>query len=143
MSMAMSQRFQRLGDIVCGTMVVIEEPQRLDGLAKVDEPEAIRLAGLLPANFRVDRSLARALSTYVQRRGGFQPARRAEIARHLGEPLREKFNLPPGTSHDLLLCALYYLAFIAARPGGEGGENPFASATTAQNAPSMRLVDSL
>ena len=69
--------------------------------------------------------MARALSTYVQRRTNIQPARRAEIARHLGEPLRERFNLPISTSHDLLLCALYYQAFIAARPGGEGGESPF------------------
>jgi uncharacterized RDD family membrane protein YckC len=124
-AMTMNQRFQRLGDLVCGTMVVIEDPQRLYGVAKVEEPEAIRLASYLPANFQVSRSLARALATYVQRRGGIQPARRAEIARYLGEPLREKFGLPPGTSHDLLLCALYYLAFIAARPGAEGGESPF------------------
>ena len=101
--MTMNRRFQRLGDLVCGTMVVIEDPQRLYGVAKVEDPEAIRLAGFLPANFQVSRSMARALSTYVQRRGGIQPARRAEIARHLGEPLREKFGLPPGTSHDLLL----------------------------------------
>jgi uncharacterized RDD family membrane protein YckC len=124
-AMAMNQRFQRLGDLVCGTLVVIEEPQRLYGIAKVDDPEAIRLAGYLPANFQVTRSLARALAGYVQRRGSIQPARRAEIAQHLGEPLREKFSLPPGTSHDLLLCALYYLAFIASRPGSEGGESPF------------------
>ena len=129
LTMTVNDRFQRLGDLVCGTMVVIEEPQRLYGVARVDEPEAIRLAGYLPANFQVSRSLARTLSTYVDRRKGFLPPRRAEIARHLGEPLRVKFGLPPGTSHDLLLCALYHLAFIAARPGAEAGESPFAAAT--------------
>ncbi len=124
-AMTMNRRFQRLGDLVCGTMVVIEDPQRLYGVAKVEDPEALRLAALLPANFQVTRSMARALATYVQRRNTLQPARRAEIARHLGEPLREKFNLPAGTSHDAILCALYYVAFLAAHPGAEGGENPF------------------
>lgn len=138
-AMAMNRRFQRLGDLVCGTMVVIEDPQRLYGVAKVEDPEAIRLAGFLPANFQVSRSMARALATYVQRRGNIQPARRAEIARHLGEPLREKFGLPPGTSHDLLLCALYYLAFIAAGPGGEGGENPFQAATRTREPPPVQV----
>jgi uncharacterized RDD family membrane protein YckC len=126
-AMALNDRFQRLGDLVSGTMVVLEEQQKLYGVARVDEPEAIRLAGYLPANFQVSRSLARTLSGYVQRRKGFLPARRAEIARHLGEPLRQKFNLPPGTSYDLLLCALYHLAFIA-RAGAEVGDSPFAEA---------------
>jgi hypothetical protein len=35
----------------------------------------------------------------------------------LGEPLRVKFNLPPQTSYDLLLCAVYYRAFVAERVG--------------------------
>lgn len=139
-TMAMNRRFQRLGDLVCGTMVVIEEPQRLVGVAKMQEPEAVRLAGLLPANFRVSRSMAKALSMYVSRRQGLQPARRAEIARHLGEPLREKFNLPPDTSHDMLLCALYYLTFIAARPGAEGGENPFLESVMVMDVPPVQLV---
>lgn len=49
-----------------------------------------------------------------------------EIARHLGEPLRKEFNLPPGTNVDLLLCALYHRTFITERhdkPPQEG--SPF------------------
>jgi uncharacterized RDD family membrane protein YckC len=114
---AFNERCQRLGDMACGTMVVVEESPRLYGVAKVSEPEAIRLADLIPVNFEPSRSLARALSVYVERRGGFALGRRAEIARHLGEPLRERFNLPQQTSHDLLLCAVYYRAFVASRPG--------------------------
>jgi hypothetical protein len=71
-------------------------------------------------NFEPSRSLARALSVYVERRGGFAWGRRAEIARHLAEPLRVKFNLPPETSHDLLLCAAYYRTFIADRIKDKG-----------------------
>lgn len=123
--MFVNPRFQRLGDLVCGTMVVIEERQPLYGVARVADVEAIRLAGELTANFVAERGLARALSAYVQRRQTLGWGRRAEIARHLGEPLRARFGLPIGTSHDLLLCALYHKVFIADRVQ-EGGGSPFA-----------------
>ncbi len=62
------------------------------------------------------------LAAYVQRRLTFTWARCAEIAMHLGEPLRVRYGLPRGTSHDLLLCAMYYRAFIADRPQEDTGE---------------------
>jgi uncharacterized RDD family membrane protein YckC len=110
-----NRRYQRLGDVVCGTMVVVEERSWLFGVAKIEDPRTAELAALLPANFRVSRSLAQALATYVERRRFFSPARRREIARHIGDPLLEQFHLPRDTSHDLLLCALYYRTFIADR----------------------------
>ena len=58
---------------------------------------------------------ARTLAAYVQRRQLFPWGRRIEIARHIGEPLRQKFQLPPGTDLDMLLCGLYRRAFIADR----------------------------
>lgn len=112
---AMSDRYQRLGDLAAGTMVVIEEPQRHYGMVPVNEPEAIRLAGDLPTSFRPSRGLARALAAYVQRRQTFPWRRRLEIAMHVGEPLREKFSLPDTVNYDLLLCALYYRTFITDR----------------------------
>jgi uncharacterized RDD family membrane protein YckC len=128
LAMILNRRFQRLGDLVCGTMVVVEEPQRLYGVTRITDALAIRLAGELPANFTASRSLGRALSAYVQRRLTLGWNRRDEIARHLGEPLRVKFNLPPGTSYDLLLCALYHRVFIADLSRDRaGGENPFGS----------------
>ncbi|HVC93291.1 MAG TPA: RDD family protein [Pirellulales bacterium] len=125
---AISPRFQRLGDLAAGTMVIVEEPQRHYGMARVDEPEAIRLASEFPANLRISRGLARALSAYVQRRQTFPWQRRAEIAKHVGEPMRVKLGLPPGTSYDLLLCALYHRAFIADRVDEPAPISPFAGA---------------
>jgi uncharacterized RDD family membrane protein YckC len=125
---AAGPRFQRLGDLAAGTMVIVEEPQRHYGMARVNEPEAIRLAADLPAGLTISRSLARALSTYVQRRLVFPWPRRADIARHVGEPMRVKLGLPPNTSYDLLLCALYHRAFIADRVEEPAPANPFAAA---------------
>jgi uncharacterized RDD family membrane protein YckC len=109
---ALSDRFQRMGDLACGTMVVIEERPWFRGVIRLAEPEAIRLAGQIPPSFQASRTMARALAAYVERRGNILPMRRLEIAWHLGEPLCEKLDLPPGTDPDMLLCGLYQRTFI-------------------------------
>jgi len=108
-----NRRMRRAGDLVAGTMVIVEERSWLRGVVRFEDPRARQLAAYLPANLEVSRSLAKALSTYVERRRFFSPARLQEIARHLGEPLVVRFGLARDTSHDLLLCALYYRTFIA------------------------------
>ena len=133
LAMTCNRRFQRLGDLVCGTMVVVEERRWLTGVAKLEDPRAAQLAEFLPADLRISRSLARTLATYVERRRFFSQARRREVARHLGVPLLERFGFRKDTSCDLLLCALYYRAFIADRPEEDkpepaGPVSPFAPA---------------
>jgi uncharacterized RDD family membrane protein YckC len=130
----LNDRFQRLGDLAAGTMVVVEEQRYLRGVVRIDEPEAIRAAASIPPTFQSSRSLARVLAAYVQRRQLFPWGRRFEIARHVGEPLRQKFQLPPGTDLDLLLCGLYRRAFIADRTDlpvePSPGDSPFENSTS-------------
>lgn len=114
-AMALNRRFQRVGDLVCGTMVVIEERPWLTGVVKLEDERAAQLAEYVPPDFQVSRSLARSLATYVERRRFLAAARRREIARHLAEPLLEQWEMRRDTSHDLLLCALYYRTFVADR----------------------------
>src|SRR5207248_10677896 len=132
----LNRKYQRLGDLVAGTIVVVEERQWLTGVAKLEDPRAIQLAAYLPPNFVVSRSLAKSLATYVERRRFFTPPRRREVARHLAIPLLDRFGLPADTSYDLLLCALYYRTFVADRSQDErllaeaqaafAAANPFA-----------------
>ena len=137
---ATNNRFQRIGDLVCGTMVIIEDRHRLHEVARVNEPAVVDLAFSLPANFLVSPSLALALAKYVERRKFFAPARRAEIARHLGYVLVEKLELPPHTNHDLLLCALYNRAFITERSGSEpDGPDPARRAAAAAASSAVRF----
>lgn len=112
-SMSANDRYQRLGDLACGTMVVVERRSKLRGVAPIEHQEVVRVAQHLPWSFVASRGLAHALSVYVSRREFIAPARRYEIARTLAEPLCEKFGLPSDTNPDLLLCALYYRTFIA------------------------------
>lgn len=129
-AMGMNKNYQRIGDFVCGTIVVVEERKWLTGVAKLEDPRVAQLAGYLPADFRVSRTLARTLAAYVDRRRFFSLPRRREVARHLAEPLLERFGFPLDTSYDLLLCALYYRSFVAdlgeeAEPAMRLGDSPF------------------
>ena len=131
----LNSRFQRLGDIVSGTMVVIEDRSWLFGITSIEDPRAAQLAEYIPANFEIRRQLSRAVATYVERRRFFSPARRREISRHLAEPLLQRFHLPADTSYDLMVCALYHRAFVAdqGREPDEDiietvGQSPFSAA---------------
>jgi hypothetical protein len=115
--MTANDRYQRLGDLACRTIVVVEMRSKLRALTEVGDEEVIRFAAALPANLVVRRALARALSVYVARRHLFSPARRFEIARTLAAPLAERWALPAGADPDLVLRALYYRAFVTDRPG--------------------------
>lgn len=108
-----NRRYQRLGDLVCGTMVIVEERGWLRGVTRVEDPRVQQLSEILPLGFEVSRTMAQALSAYVERRRHFGPARQREIAKHLAAPLLVRFGLPADTNYDLMLCALYYRTFIA------------------------------
>lgn len=137
-SCLVSPRLQRLGDFAAGTMVVIDEPAAAVGVQRVTEQQALDLAEQLPKNFRASRSLARAVSLYVQRRHLFSPARRMGIAWQLAEPLRHKLELPAGTNPDLLLCAVYHRTFITDRPD----EGPITAIVAPATSPLPRPVGS-
>jgi uncharacterized RDD family membrane protein YckC len=109
----MTRRSQRLGDLVCGTMVVVEERKWLVTAAKVDERQVKSLAGELSATFTVTHKLSQALAAYVERRRYLSAERRREIARHLTDSLTARLGVPHDTDPDLLLCALYYRTFVA------------------------------
>ncbi|REJ97663.1 MAG: RDD family protein [Planctomycetota bacterium] len=112
-SMTCTEHFQRLGDLPTGTMVVVEQRRWHHGLVKIDEPLVVQLASELPANLEISRSLGKTLAHYVERRRVFPPARRADLSRHVGTLLVKRLGLPEDTSHDLLLCAIYYRTFIS------------------------------
>ena len=110
---SMNNRNQRFGDLVGGTMVIAEEVGWMQGMAKMNDRRVIDMAVQLPQHLDVSRSTAKALAMYVERRQRFSPARRQEIAMHLGHVLIERMHLPPVADHDLLLCAIYYKVFIS------------------------------
>lgn len=112
-SCACTSRYQRLGDLACGTMVVIEQQEERHGVTRIHDKAVLDLAESIPRGYRPSRSLAAALSNYVARRQIFTPRQRQEISRHVAEPLIARWGLPTDTNSDLLLCAIYVRTFIA------------------------------
>jgi uncharacterized RDD family membrane protein YckC len=111
-TMMMTRRLQRLGDLAAGTMVVVDERKWQLPVAKVDDPRVPALASFIPADYRVTRRMSRTLATYVERRAFLTPGRRTEVARTLAEPLGESFEFRKDIDPDLLLYALYYQTFL-------------------------------
>ncbi len=126
--MILSPKFQRVGDLVAGTMVIAEEKKWAHGLAKFADPRVAELAELLPDSFVVTPTLAKTLATYVDRRRVLSQQRVNEIAHHLGKPLIEILDLKNDTNSDLLLCALYYKTFVGENETNQTNRGNFVTA---------------
>ena len=140
-AMMISAKFQRLGDLVAGTIVVIEERKWTPELAKFDDERVAGLADLIPSGFQVSPSMSRALADYVEQRQYLPYLRAAEIANHLAKPLIEQFGFGKDTDPDLMLCSLYYKTFMQFKEGepdedvSEGMLAPFSVAAPVHEDP--------
>jgi hypothetical protein len=112
-TMTMTRRMQRLGDLAAGTMVIVDERTWQLPIAKVDDARVPALASFIPGDYQITRKMARTLATYVERRHFLTPPRRREIARYLADRLIVRFEFRPDIDPDLLLYALYYQAFLS------------------------------
>ncbi len=110
--MVLTSRFQGLGDLAAGTMVVIEEPRFSSKVPRIEPGVVESLLPLLPLRVSAGSEMARALSDYVRHRSRLPRDRREEIARHLAGPLRERYNLSDRESSDAVLCAFYHRLFL-------------------------------
>ncbi|MEL6896793.1 MAG: RDD family protein [Planctomycetota bacterium] len=129
LAIALTPKMQRIGDLVSGTMVVVDERSWRLPVVKVDDRRVVALATFIPGDYRVSRSMAKALATYAERRAYLAPARRREIAKHLTEPLLERFEFRDDIDPDLLLYALYYKTFLAESSTEEPSLGEFANAS--------------
>ncbi|MEM7783003.1 MAG: RDD family protein [Planctomycetota bacterium] len=111
--MTISPRFQRIGDLIAGTVVVDETKLRKPNLAVVQEDQVQRLAEKIPGDFVVSSTLGKVIAEYVDQRRYLAHQRASEIAGHLAIPLIDQLGLPPKTDYDLLICAIYYRTYFA------------------------------
>ena len=111
-SMILTRRFQRMGDLAAGTMVVIEEIRGEGSIMRVADETVAELLTHLPARVAAGPAQSKALADYVKHRGRFSPSRREEIARHLARPLRKRHALPPTATSDAVLCAFHHRLYL-------------------------------
>ncbi|HEY4263223.1 MAG TPA: RDD family protein [Schlesneria sp.] len=105
-AMLFGSRFQRLGDLAAGTMVVLDG-QRSSPRPPVADGVTERMRERIPAHFRADTALIECLAAYVGRRLDLSVVRRLELSQILARHFIRSWSLPPKINTDHLLCAIY------------------------------------
>jgi uncharacterized RDD family membrane protein YckC len=103
-AMALNRRFQRIGDLVAGTMVIVAgRPSKAGPLMLWPPPERVELA-VLPPEVPLDFDERQAIELFLRRRAALGPARAHELASIMMEPLRRRFGFRlPDPSRTLAL----------------------------------------
>ena len=98
-SMALSSRFQRLGDLVAGTMVDRPRSARAQRLRSSSRrPRARRSSRTLPDDVSLDADEREAIELFLRRRHTLGRAREHELASMIAEPIADAPRLPPRRS---------------------------------------------
>ena len=105
-SMIVTPRMQRLGDLAAGTIVVVDRRVTHAGPPSADNGLNLD-ADLVPPGFVPPLALLDALADYVGRRRVLGPARRQEIAAIAAARLVAAWATPAARDADALLCAVY------------------------------------
>lgn len=101
-------RFQRLGDVAAGTVVVYEERKWFTAGLINRHSEVCRVAGYFPPDFNISQALGRVLALYMSRRSELSHMRRRVLAGPLAMRVCKRYGLPVEITPDLVLCAMYY-----------------------------------
>jgi len=105
-TMALTTRFQRLGDLAAGTVVVLDRVRPRP--RPPEQPaDAEALAALVPDGWEPPPAFAEALAAYVGRRQALPAGRRRELATIAAARLCAAWGAPLPADPDGLLCVVY------------------------------------
>jgi uncharacterized RDD family membrane protein YckC len=91
-SMMATRRFQRLGDLVADTMVVVSERAIGTDVIRLSPPARPEELGLLPGEVRLDPDERLAIELFLRRRHRLGPAREYELAASLTPLVRARYG---------------------------------------------------
>lgn len=113
-SMIATRRFQRLGDLAAGTMVVVvRRATKAVPIRLIPAPAQSELAAIAP-RVLLDADERTALELFLRRRGTLGSAREEELAEMIVQPLRDRFG-GKGVPPVRLLALLYDRAMSEGR----------------------------
>jgi uncharacterized RDD family membrane protein YckC len=92
-SMAVTRRFQRLGDLVAGTIVIVPERARATTPLILFPPAQPYELAQLEGDVRLDADERQAIEMFLRRRARLGRAREMELASMIAAPLAERFRL--------------------------------------------------
>ena len=108
--MGLDPRFRRLGDMVAGTVVIVEDARRLGHGLKVDPPPSAAELAALPARPNLSAVDLEALDLFLRRVGTLNPAREQELADIVAPVYARRLGLR--YDHSPRFLALLYLRAI-------------------------------
>lgn len=79
-AMARDSRFRRLGDMVAGTMVIVEERRAVASTIRIDPPPTPKELSSLPQRLPLSGDELEAIELFLRRKEGLGPAREEELA---------------------------------------------------------------
>jgi uncharacterized RDD family membrane protein YckC len=113
-SMALTSRFQRLGDLVAGTMVIVPERATATSALKLAPPASADELSTLPHDVALDADERLAIELFLRRRHRLGRARELELANMIAAPLARRFGMR-GRDPSRTLALLYDRAANAGR----------------------------
>ncbi len=129
LTMTVSGRFQRLGDLAAATLVVYDDSGASPRLPAEDATVTKAAAALPPEIIAaVDGPTVRALARYIGRRSGLSAPRRQEIATPFATVLSRRLGLAAPKDPDLLLRAVHRR--LGTAEGGNEARSAGARAAT-------------
>jgi uncharacterized RDD family membrane protein YckC len=119
-SMSATRRFQRLGDLVAGTMVVVAERAAAAMPLVLSPPPEPQELAQLPEEVRLDADERNAIEMFLRRRARLGPHREFELASIIAPILAARFGFRPQdprstTDPSRILALLYHRAANAGR----------------------------
>jgi uncharacterized RDD family membrane protein YckC len=113
-SMALTRRFQRLGDLVAGTMVIIEGKAGAAVPLRLWPPASPQELATVPEDVTLDADERAAIELFLRRRGALGGPREWELASMVAGALERRFGFH-GTDPARTLALLYDVAVNAGR----------------------------
>lgn len=112
-------RFRRLGDLVAGTMVVVEQRFAVSAAVQIHPPPTASELSTLPARLPLQGEDLEALELYLRRLGQLHPARAEELAELVAPVYLKRLALsqPTYRTSRRLLELLYHRARLRTEAG--------------------------
>ena len=108
LAMAASGRFQRLGDLVAGTLVVIPDRARASGSVVLWPPATADEWRKVPGNVQLDADERAGIELFLRRRTTLGAAREHELAEMIAGPLLARHGMDPRTVAPSRALALLF-----------------------------------